>query len=61
MAQSVKPLLLDFGSGHVLLFHEFQPLLELRTDSMETAWDSLPLSLSLLPPPRSINKQILKN
>ena len=45
MAQSVKRLTLDFGSGHDLMVCEFEP----RAGSVEPAWDSpsLPLSLSL--------------
>ena len=47
VAQSVKRPTLDFGSGHDLAVHEFEPL---RTVSAEPAWDSLSslrLSLSL--------------
>ena len=45
VAQSVKAS--DFGSGHDLMVHEFQPRVGLCTDSVETAWDPLSLSLPL--------------
>ena len=51
MAQSVKRLTLDFGSGHDLTVCEFEPQVRLSSDSVEPAWD--PLSLSLSAPPRS--------
>ena len=44
---SVKPLTHDFGSGHNLMVHEFEPRVELCADSAEPAWDSLSLHLSL--------------
>ena len=47
MAQSVKCLILDFGSGHDLTVHEFEPRIRLCADSAEPAWDSLSLPLSL--------------
>ena len=47
MAQLVKHLALDFGSGHDLIVHEFKPHIRIHTDSVEPAWDSLPLSLPL--------------
>ena len=53
MAQSVEPLTLDFGSGHDLTVHGFEPRVGLCADSAELAWDflspsiSAPLSLSL--------------
>ena len=53
MAQLVKHLTLNFGSGHDLTVHEMEPLIKLCADSMEPAWDSLSPSLSLslpLPP-----------
>ena len=52
VAQSVKCLTLDFGSGHGLMIHGFQPHTGLHTNSAEPAWDSLSLFLSLftLPP-----------
>ena len=51
MAQSVKPLALDFGSGYDLTICGFKPHIRLFTDRVESAWDSLsvppPLMLSL--------------
>ena len=47
VAQSVKCLTLDFGSGHDLTVHEIKPCIGLCTDSPEPAWDSLSLSLPL--------------
>ena len=47
MAQSVKHLALDFGSGHDLMVHESEPHNGLCNDSVEPAWDSVSLSLSL--------------
>ena len=49
MAQLVKCLTLDFGSGHDLIVHEFEPHIGLCTDSMETPWDSLSPSFSAPP------------
>ena len=49
VAQLVKQLGLDFGSGHDLAVPEFEPLISVCADSMEPAWDSLSPSLS--PPP----------
>ena len=49
MAQSVKCLTLDFGSGHDLTVGEFEPCIELSADSMELAWDSLSPFLSAPP------------
>ena len=46
MAQSVKHLILGFGSGHDITVHEIEPYFGLCTDSMEAAWDILSLSLS---------------
>ena len=40
MAQSVKCLSLDFGSGHDLMVCEFEPRVGLCADSVESAWDS---------------------
>ena len=51
VAQLVKPLTLDFGSGHDLRVHEFKPCLRLCADRVETVWDSLciyPLLMCLL-------------
>ena len=47
MAQLVKRLTLDLGSGHDLAVREFEPCVGLCTDSTDRAWDSLSLSLSL--------------
>ena len=41
VAQLVKLPTLDFGSGHDLTVHEFEPRIGLCADSVETAWDSL--------------------
>ena len=49
MAQSVKHLTLDFGSGHDLTVPGFKPCVRLYTDSAEPAWDCLSLSLSAPP------------
>ena len=47
VAQSVKHLTLDLGSGHDLTVCVFEPLNKLCSDSTEPAWDSLsPLCLS---------------
>ena len=47
-AQSVKRSTLDFGSGRDLMVHGIEPWIGVLADSMEPAWDSLPLlSLSL--------------
>ena len=52
MAQPVKSLTQDLGSGHDLTIREFEPHVWLCTGSAEPAWDSLSLSLSLpLPAP----------
>ena len=45
MTQSVKSSTLDFGSGHDLMFREFEPHIELFSDSMQR----LLRILSLLP------------
>ena len=45
VVQSVKPLTLDFGSGHDLMARESEPSVGLCADSMEPAWGSLSLSL----------------
>ena len=66
MAQSVKHLTLGFCSGHDLTVPEFKPRMELLADSVEPAWDSLSLPLSLCPSPTysylslRINKNKLK-
>ena len=46
MAQSVKHLTLDFGSGRDLTVCELEPHIGLWADIMEPAWDSVSLSLS---------------
>ena len=40
MAQLVKCLTLDFGSGQDLTVCEFEPYVGLCADSVEPAWDS---------------------
>ena len=47
VAQWVGHPTLGFGSGHGLAVGGFEPRIGLRADSVETAWDSLSLSLSL--------------
>ena len=49
MAQSVKRLTLDLGSGHDLMIREFEPHFRLHADSAEPSWDSLSLPLSAPP------------
>ena len=46
VAQSVKRLSLDFGSGYDLMAYEFKSYIGLCADSVEPAWDSLSPSLS---------------
>ena len=41
MAQLVKRLTLDLGSGHDLTVREFKPHVRLLTDGVESAWDSV--------------------
>ena len=49
--------ILDFGSGHDLMVHEFELCVVLHVVSAEPAWDSLsPLFLPLPPPFLRINK-----
>ena len=55
VAQSVKCLTLDFGSGHDLMVCEIETHVGLCTDSVEPAWDTLFLSLPLLHLPLKIN------
>ena len=50
VAQSVKGPALGFGSGHDLTVRETDSHLGFCADSMESAWDSLPPSLSAPPP-----------
>ena len=47
VAQSVKHWTLDFSSGHDFTVCEFEPHVGLHADVVESAWDSLSLSLSL--------------
>ena len=48
VAQLVKHLALDFGSGHDVTVHGIEPREGLCTDSVEPAWTvSLPVSLPL--------------
>ena len=50
VAQSVKRLTLDLGSGHGLTVPEFESCIGLCTDSMKPARDSLSLLLFLSVP-----------
>ena len=62
MAQLVKHLTLDFGSGHDLTVHELEPQHQApRADHTEPAWNSLSPSLSA-PPAHAVSfsKQINK-
>ena len=49
MAQSVKCLILDFGSGHILRVGETEPYIELYARNTKPSWDSLSLFPSLCP------------
>ena len=52
VAQPIKCLTLDFGSGYDLTVWGLKPRVELLADSVEPAWDSLSPSFSaLLPSP----------
>ena len=53
----MKPLTLDFGSGHDLTVQEMEPCVRLWADSAEPAWDSFFLSLC----PSSAHSLTLKN
>ena len=44
VAQLIKHLTLDFSSGHDLTVRGFEPHIGFCADSVEPAWDSLPLS-----------------
>ena len=46
MAQSVKQLTLDFGSGHDCEVCEFESHVRLCAGGVEPAWDARSLSLS---------------
>ena len=52
MAQTVKHLTLDFGSGHDITVREFEPHMRLCADGADPALDSVSLSLS--PSPLSV-------
>ena len=49
MAQSIKHLTPDFGSGHDVTVCEFEPYFRLCSGSVESSWDSLSFPLSALP------------
>ena len=56
MAQSIKHTTLGFSTGHDLMVPGFEPRVGLRADSVDAAWDSLFLPLSLfLPHPLSLS------
>ena len=57
VAQTAKRLTLGFSSGRDLAVREFEPHTGLRTDSAETAWDSLSLSA---PPPLALSVSLSK-
>ena len=59
VAQLVKYLTLDFGSGHDLTVHEFKPCIRLASVSIEPASD--PLSPSLSAPVPLVLSLSLKN
>ena len=50
VAQLVGRLILDVSSGHDLTIRGTEPRVGLCADSVEPAWESLPLSLSAPPP-----------
>ena len=50
VAQFAKHLILDFGSGRVLMVCGFEPHVRLYADSAEPAWDYLSPCLSASPP-----------
>ena len=67
VAQRVTRLTLDFGSGHNLTVPDFEPRVRLCTDSVESTWNSVSLSLCPSPahslslsPNKQINKHTLK-
>ena len=55
MAQSVKRPALGVSLGHDLMVCEIKPRVGLCTDSVEPAWESLSLNLSLPFPARIIS------
>ena len=61
VAQLVKRLALDFGSGHDLMVREFKSRVGLCTDSAEPAWDSLSRSLPLSLPVLSLSLSLKIN
>ena len=63
VAQLVKRPALDFGSGHNLAAHEFEPCIGLSAVSVEPPSDSMSLCpfLSLCPSPTSSLFHSLKN
>ena len=61
MAQSVKPLTLDFDSGHGPFVCGIEPLIGLCADSTEPALDSLPPSLSASSPAHVLALKINKH
>ena len=61
VAQSVKPLTLDFGSSHDLTVRGFETHVGLCASSTESVWDSLSLPLSMpLPGSCSLSLKINK-
>ena len=56
MAQSVKPVTLDFSSGYDLTVREFEPHVRFCTNSVEPAWDSLLCPLSLTFPAHAVSQ-----
>ena len=60
VAQSVKRLTLDLGSGHDLAACELEPCIRLRADSSEPAWDSLSFPLCPSPCVLSLSFKISK-
>ena len=62
VAQLLEHLTLDFGSGHDFMVHETEPHIELCTDSVEPAWDSLSVPLpNLCLHSLSLSKKISKH
>ena len=60
VAQSVKSLALDFGSGRDLTVRGFEPCVGLCADRAEPAWDSLSPSLSA-PPALTLSVSLSQN
>ena len=59
-AQLVGRLILDVSSGHDLTISGTEPRVGLCADSVEPAWESLPLSLSAPPAAHSLSLKINK-